>query len=928
VRVCPAFLLTLLLITVCTAENAQDRAARELIVKWRSLPTRLDASYVLPTEAGSIEDVHFALPQASPDYGLNRITVVRTCNTQVAEQLVETLQHDPRIEYVERRPVRSLDVMHNGNRRNGRSSLDGVPNDPYYSRQWDLPAIEAEAAWNITRGDPSVIIAVVDLGVDFTHPELANARWVNQTELHGLPGIDDDGNGYTDDVYGYDFIDNDGDPAPSPLIGNEAHGTHVAGIACAARNNGIGIAGLAPACKIMGVRAGSDGSISFGYDGIYYACRSGANIINCSWGGDGESAYENDILQYATDHDCIIVASAGNTPLDLRHYPAAREGVVSVAATQINDFNADFTTFGSWVKIAAPGVEMLSTVCEDTGRHGYASWQGTSMSAPLVAAACALVKSRWPQMRAHDVITRVLSSADPIDARNPSRAGLLGLGRINVWRALADSIAGVRLGDITYTERMGNGDGRIRAGETATLHVGIFNDGADAGQVVGLMSTTATNVTIAIPALLYGNIFSGGPYWNSNAAYVEVSSASARGAILPLTIDWTNSAGRLIGRATTRVLLDSTFVVVNNNRMQLGFAENGCLGYDDYMRGYYLGPGWHLSQNTNALFHGSFVLAADGFVSDNAYGNSQLDVMDWVSLDDSVAHFVPSSRSDIEAHATFEDRQAQNQLFAHVDAAALAWRAADRNNFMILEYRVTNRTSNAWQVAYAGLFLDIDLGSSESNIASFDTATGVVSVRQTAPSHPLVGIAPIAGNWGSLYIVNNAAEIDPVHWTDSTKWSLLREGIHSPPSYPMDLSLLTAQGPLSLAGHASQTFAFALVTGETVNELNAALQMAARLYVGATAPSVSAQQTGLQPHFFPNPLPAGADLKLVLPFAQTVNLCFFNILGQEVARFNSVRGGPEGIRLDRGSFRGASGLLFYRVEATNHVATGKLLLLR
>ncbi|MBU1985089.1 S8 family serine peptidase, partial [bacterium] len=588
-----AMLLLLAATTISLQASDTERWSREIIVKWREVPARLDGDRFPAEVRGQVVDVRAALPVGErTTVGLERISVVEVNNASTVPKFIALLQHDPQVEYVEPRALRYIDGWTEGGNRGREGALDGVPNDPFYGQQWGLVAMEAEAAWNITRGDPSVAIAVLDLGVDFTHPELVHCRWENAAERSGVAGVDDDGNGFVDDVYGWDFVEGDGEPWSQLLDGDEAHGTHVAGLAAAARNNGQGIAGLAPDCKIMGVRVGHHGQIPYGYDGIYYACRSGAKVINCSWGGEFESAYERDVVQYAAEMGCVIVASAGNSATSQEHYPAGIEGVLSVAATRIGDFAADFTQYGSWVKVSAPGVAMLSTFNTPGGGHSYGTWQGTSMSAPLVAATCALVKSRFPQMTGRHLMARVMGTADPIDGKNPTLEGQIGLGRVNAWRALADSAAGIRVVDDSLTETSGNGDGRIRAGETATLRLAIRNDGTGVGGMAAFLATSATDVGLRNPVLVFEDVPPGGPVWSESVVAIELAGTARRGFLLPLSIDFIGGNGRLAGRVTRTIYLDSTFVCLDNGRLRLGFAEDGSLGYYDREQDHYIGCGF------------------------------------------------------------------------------------------------------------------------------------------------------------------------------------------------------------------------------------------------------------------------------------------------------------------------------------------------
>ncbi len=925
--------LTLLLIACagCFAGTMLERASRDVIVKWRTLPSSLDAADVLPAYASEISEVKPALrgvPRS--EFGLDRIAVISLTTGDVVGDVVETLRRDPRVEYAEPRPIRHT----HGRQANDpwrRDPLDGVPDDPYYDMQWGLQQIEAASAWNVTRGDPNTVIAVVDVGIWFGHPDLNGQGWQNDAELNGVPGVDDDHNGYTDDVFGYDFVDNDGDPTPDPLEAGESHGTHVAGIAAAIRNNARGGCGVAPECRVMAVRAGSNNSIPYGYEGIYYASRSGARVVNCSWGGDGESAYEHDILDYVAAQNCIVVASAGNSATSTPNFPAAIEGVVSVAATRLSDLAAGFTNYGPWVKVSAPGVAILSTMIMGTGVPAYGSWQGTSMAAPFVTGVIALVASRFPQLDNYAIIERVIGSSDPIDAVNPNHAEELGLGRVNAWRAVADSVVGLRLGQVTYTEASGSGDGRVRAGESANIHVSVYNDLAPVDNVYGRISTPGDTISVTSSTSLYGDLPVGGPFWNQDPPFtIEIPITVTNARILPLTIEWLDGIHRVVGRATTRVYLDSTFVAVNNGRMNLGFAENGSLGYSDYERNLYIGPGLRIEgRPTNALYHGSFVVAADGIVSDNLYGNADLTRFDWLAMPDSVAHFVASTRAEIEAHTTFEDTQAEQMLFARVSAAALAWTAPEANSFITLEYEVVNRSINPWTEAYLGFIMDWDLGASSRNLSHFDTLSQIAYVSQVATGHPLVGITPLSGVWHTYYVVNNRAEIDPpADWSDFRKWQILTGGINASPTEPMDLSHVVDIGPFTVPAHDSLTAAFAIVAGNDLIELRAAAEAARAHFALRKLPPSLPPAVKLAPGLYPNPLPAGSNLRLVLPQAAPATLRFYNLLGQLVAEVSTPLTPDGPFIIDRSALNGASGLLIYRVESAGTQFSGKLLLVK
>jgi len=272
----------------------------------------------------------------------------------------------------------------------------------------DMDVLEA---WSTQTGDPNLVIAVIDQGVQYNHPDLANNMWTNPGEIAGN-GFDDDGNGFVDDVYGYDFYAFDGDP-----MDEGGHGTHVAGTICAEANNGEGIVGVVHQCKIMALRfLGPDGGYtSGGIASLDYAVQMGATISNNSWGGGSFSQALYDSINAARQADHIFLAAAGNdgTNNDSRaHYPSNYNlpNVISVAATDNRDALASFSNYGATsVDIGAPGVDIASTYINS----GYVYLSGTSMATPNVAGVVALIRSANPGWNFQQVIDHLYTTARP-----------------------------------------------------------------------------------------------------------------------------------------------------------------------------------------------------------------------------------------------------------------------------------------------------------------------------------------------------------------------------------------------------------------------------------------------------------------------------------------------------------------------------------
>lgn len=307
------------------------------------------------------------------------------------------------------------------------------PTDPLFDRQWAMQSdgpLDAPTAWRYGSGEGQVV-AVLDSGVDENHPDLRGALWTNHGEIPGN-GVDDDHDGFVDDVHGADLVNNDGDPAD-----DDGHGTHVAGI-IAARRDGIGLVGLAPGAKIMAVKvldAHSSGTADVVADGIRYALAHGATVINTSVNANAEDPTLDAALREADAAGVTVVASAGNNArnLDLSpSWPASSDApnVLSVAASDEQNLLAVFSNFGSGtVDLAAPGTAIASTALGG----GYEERDGTSMAAPEVAAAFALLRAAAPDRDAATLRDVLLSTA-----RRPR--GLLGMlrsGEVDPVAALA-----------------------------------------------------------------------------------------------------------------------------------------------------------------------------------------------------------------------------------------------------------------------------------------------------------------------------------------------------------------------------------------------------------------------------------------------------------------------------------------------------------
>lgn len=454
---------------------------------------------------------HKPIPRNSGLPDLGRIYKIEFPKVIDVLEVAMAFAADPSIEYAE--------PMYLG-------KFTEIPDDPFYNSQQHLPQIMAPEAWDIHKGEDGeeVVVAIVDTGTDWLHPDLTENTWQNlgedadgdgvTLEYNGsvwmrdpddLNGIDDDGNGYIDDVIGWDFHEDAilGDGSnPDPLWnqGPYEHGTHCSGISSGRTNNGVGISSVSWNIKYMPVQTDNgNNTVLYGIDGVIYAAENGADIISNSWyHGYGYSQSEYEAMQYAIGLGSIVCFAAANDNTANIALPAGYPGVISVAAVNSDDTRASFSNYGIAVDIAAPGVSILSTITN----NGYASWGGTSMATPMVAGMFGLVKSYHPEWTNEELINQVIGTADDIDGLNAGFENMLGDGRINAYHALVDENVvpqqELKLEFLNFSLEDENGNGMLEPDEsvTVTLEIQNFSQLVSSDAVTFTLSTFDQDITI------------------------------------------------------------------------------------------------------------------------------------------------------------------------------------------------------------------------------------------------------------------------------------------------------------------------------------------------------------------------------------------------------------------------------------------------
>ncbi|MDX9789589.1 MAG: S8 family serine peptidase [Candidatus Kapaibacterium sp.] len=407
-----------------------------------------------------------------------------------------------------------------------------VPNDELLSTLQHLPQVSAEQAWDIHKGEngPEIVIGIHDSGCQWDHPDLfSNIKvnydeWTNRDkelfiEQNGrlvinpeaVDGLDSDGNGYVDDVVGYNFYNYDGSQANDPYGSlQNVHGTHVAGIAAGVTNNSQGIASISWNVKFIPTKHSSLVGQQFLYNveqGLYYMATRGVDVINMSWGGSPFSWMMVDLFSFLNESGIILISSAGNTGKDEMMFPNSYPGVLSVASVASNDAKAYYSTYGVQVDLSAPGGDAFvdGGINSSMPMNIYKRAQGTSMASPFVAGLAALVKSYHPTWTNKQVIKQIVGTCDPIDQQNPGYEGKLGSGRINAYKALIENRVQVsrepKIAFMTSSILDQNGSDLINPGDEANLSVVVrnFNKFYDAGGLLFRIIIDNEHVSTLIP---------------------------------------------------------------------------------------------------------------------------------------------------------------------------------------------------------------------------------------------------------------------------------------------------------------------------------------------------------------------------------------------------------------------------------------------
>lgn len=720
--------------------------------------------------------------------------------------------------------------------------FENETNDPELPRLYHLYITNAVQAWGQMTGK-EVLIGIVDTGIDFEHDDLKQVLWKNQAEM-GLDkdgndkatnGIDDDNNGRIDDWRGWDFgselgFDND------PSYGAD-HGVHVAGIAAAQWNNGIGISGVCPTAKILPVKIGGnfgiDNSVNHEYDGLLYAAIMGARVINCSWGSAGYSQTDETVVNTATALGALVVAAAGNNNLNERFYPASYEKVLSVASSDDEDIKSSFSNYNNAVDITAPGTFIFSTV--PNNRYEYKS--GTSMASPVATGAAAVIASQFPDYNPAQIKALLEVNTDNIDEQNPEYLGLMGSGRLNLLKTIIKENTFAI--DITgYTVN--------------PIGVGaVLNSGADV--VVNVNFKNILDSLDNLEIIVENDEFIDLSILNRNFTFTALSTKEEFGitnqieftipdnALEDYTVNIPFAAyhkGKFIKRMYVSFVVNPSYRDLKNSEIATSITSRGNIGYNDFPKNNQ-GLGFQYG-DLNTLFEGGVMITQKGkpYVANNVRSrtgvrdNNLFSLTKILSAEDDSYEVITSLYTD------------KKDGFINIDTLALGidtkqesylYKDEGLNKSILIRYELYNKNNFAMDSIYTGLFFDWDMSDSGGDdYIHFDETEkiGVVEVP-SSNDYPKIVVKMHSAQLFNCYAIDNAGTEESFGiyngFTNEEKQTALTSGAaRLESSNGKDVSMVISAGPIDIPARGKSEVIFSInVVDDVLNfkDINEKLEL-------------------------------------------------------------------------------------------------------
>lgn len=764
--------------------------------------------------------------------------------------------------------------------------------------------------WEIEQGSSDIIIGIVDSGVNYNHEDLKNKQWLNINEIPDN-GIDDDENGYVDDYLGWDFWEsgysfNEIVSDNNPFDEYSGHGTHVAGIATAEANNGVGLIGAGYNSSYMAIKAGgiSDNpntpdinetrSIGFGYEGILYAFENNAQIINCSWGGSGISNFGEDVLRIVTEGGSLVISSAGNSNSSNPGYPSSNEYVLSVGSMETSGVKANYSNYGQTVDVFAIG-SIRSTYGALTNE--YATLSGTSMSSPVVAGLAALIKAQNPSWSPERIKFQITSTAESIDDINSGfEPNSFGKGSINAFKALEKAVPILKIDSLVTINKEGE---ELDLKEEGFIKLFIKNLGGFAESVTITPRVSNNNFNFEVDKINIGSI-------NTN----EIKEVE-----IPISLDenfnrtlFTNLIFEYLEETSGFVdeniieYRDFQFKILRGNNIAMSFSPSGAIGFYDAVNstggiGFIPNARTEYSPDSNMLYEGGIILEANGRLANSlSIRNEEDDVSR--DFNAGSVYKVSNINNGVMGTTTFSPFKNTQLDDLILTLSTYAFDKTFLENTVILNYKIHNSSpTKSFSDVYLGLFNDWDIGDFSTNSTFYISQKEILYVYEDAPSdNGFVSVAPLNTTSSALAIDNNfpgpfSSTQFAINngFTPAEKRNTLKAGTDFSIVNNADVSTVVASGPFYIAPKTSISIAFVYAYGNTLNELINGINAARNLDIFEISDININPDLDFPDKFrvfqnYPNPFNPSTKIQFNLSSSSNVSLIIYNSLGREILK--------------------------------------------
>ena len=810
-------------------------------------------------------------------------------------------------------------------------------------------------AWEIEQGSSDIIIGIIDSGVNYNHEDLKNKQWLNVDEIPDN-GIDDDENGFIDDYLGWDFWEsgytyNDMTSDNDPFAEHNSHGTHVAGIATAEHNN-VGLAGAGYKSLYMAIKSGGvkddpntpdtdeSRSIGFGYEGILYAFTNGAQIINCSWGGDEISEFGRDILKTVTDGGSLVISSAGNSNTSSPEYPASDENVLSVGAMQPIGIKSSYSNYGPTVDVFAVGTIQSSV---GVGQNEYAVFSGTSMSSPVVAGLAGLVKAQNPTWSPHRIMFQIANTAESIDDNNSGfEPNSFGKGSINAFKALEKAVPILRVDSLVA---LNEGGDALDFNEQGTLKAYIKNYGGFAESVLITPRVSNNNFNIEVNEINIGSI-------NTDEIKkieipISLEEDFSRTLSTNLTFEYRDESTNFTDEQTVEYS-ELQFQTLQGNNIAMSFSPNGTIGFYDFTNssgGIGFIPNFRdsITNNGNILFEGGLILQGNGYLANTLRTSS-----DAKSKDFKPTNTFKISKSDnhTKGSAKFSPYKNTKLDDLEIKLTTHAFSNAELENFVILNYEIFNTSSTlSYSDVYLGLFNDWDIGEDSDEISgnssNYLTEEEILYVYGTHFSDSIYVSTVSLNNSSSTLAIDNGFP-GPFSrnqfsiydgFTRSEKRNSLTAGSKFGTVNSVDISTVVASGPFYIAPNDKISIGFIYAYGNTLNALIASVNAARNLDLIEISDINTDPDLKFPDDFFvfqnyPNPFNPNTNIRFKLSSISNVSLSIYNSIGRKILTVinDDLLAGIHTYSVDMSQY--ASGVYYAQIITNTSTKTIPLTLLK